>query len=200
MNQDVHSREVLAAAHETAIRVVERIAEHMPERSGSGAHFRSYFLPDQFAGHRFAQKLTSGWVGGNANREKEPEYRMNTGEKFYRGVLRLKFGEHSSFPTRDPQHQMWGGAVFIRCHSPEWGHIWIGNSTSGLPECGDETTGLLMPRFAGWKIDFQIVKIITDASNNVLARNLFREIMPESVNVLGEMEPPEAEAACLIID
>lgn len=194
---DMDRRPLLVAAHQAACLVVGRIEKHLRERANNGVHFRSFLLPDPFAGHRFAKALVSGWVGGTANMAKCDEYEMNSGEKFYRTVLRAKIGEFSSHPSRDPKNQQWGGGVLVPCVSPEWGPVWVANSASGFPENGDETTGLLMPRFAGWDVDLQIVKVITEASGNVLARNLFRELMPESVGILGGMESPEAEAACL---
>ena len=160
------------------IRAVEKVLETLGDEAGGreGGVFRFYQVVE-YAGAKMPVELLS-CVVGQIPPEKYNKYARLSDEKAQRlCCLGLAEGHVSSYQSRQPDQEQYGGAVaFVTVASEVKGdsgrHPYIVRF-SGLPELGDEAAMALVGTSFLTTIGSETqLKAIADASNNNLLRRL----------------------------
>jgi len=143
-----------------ACEIVELVTKELPapDNARTGVHCKIYVT------HRGAKFRVNEFVVGTPDPEKDERYDYNSAEKALR--LAGNPGDFSSWQTRNEDKKKWGGAI--------WGSSNLQRiySLSGLPEHGDEASGLWMAIEFGDLLPAEAL-VIADYSENTLFKNIY---------------------------
>lgn len=105
-------------------------------------------------------KFLLGGPGGNFDRQLK--YQKYSGEKYRRLCRYVDEGHLTSYESRDPSQDKWGGAIVVPI-----GGIETIFSTSGLPEAGDEAYDLILNEVL-FPTDYQVARRCSDIVDRTL--------------------------------